>query len=130
MENTNNIFIGPKSGYAFIKGKENIFIGDHAGEDVVESDRLLIIRMDNGDELRHTMTDKEYKFMQFILFAQIGVRPKENEMVEQFTNAYTIYDKEKLIEKVFGRFSQETNFVADEFTENKMATILKEEISK
>lgn len=71
-----NIFIGNNAGYQFIKGKYNIFWGDGAGEDIVECDNTLIIKL--GDrEIKQTITAEEWFIFNEVLKNTIEMVKKD-----------------------------------------------------
>lgn len=63
---TNNIFIGINAGYKMEHGSYNIFLGHGAGEELIESNNLFILK--SGDiEYRFQITKEESeKFRIFI----------------------------------------------------------------
>lgn len=78
---TNCIFIGRNAGKKFKRGNQCIFLGDGAGEDEIEGDRIFILKFKDAS-IRHIMSDDDYDFISGILYAQIGVEPKNNKFLD------------------------------------------------
>ena len=63
----NNIIIGPHSGEDLVDGSFNILLGEYAGKGEKNLDHTLIIKFGPDRELRETITEEDWSYFNVLI---------------------------------------------------------------